>query len=650
MSFFHALASPANAQFTPAATHTTRPSLQGSFGMAASTHWLATATAQSVLERGGNAFDAAAAGAFVLHVVEPHLNGPAGDMTGVLTTAPTAAEPHPAPQIMMGQGDAPAGASVEAYKALGLDFVPGAGALAAAIPTSVDMWLNLLITHGSWELPDVLAYAIHYAEHGHAILASATATIARVKDLFTEHWPSSADLWLTSDGQVPAPGTTVRNPEYAQVLRELAAASAPDSAGAEATSRAARIQAARDLWHTGRVAQTIAEFVKTPHRHADGGDYAGVITAADLARECSRFEAPASVEFRGYTVSKIGAWGQGPILLQALKILDGFSDDRLDPSSELGAHTILETLKLVLADRDVYYGDADTDATGRVLEYLLSDEYAAERRTLITDTASAEFRPGTLPAELLSLLPGGSAFAPPLIAEDEWAQYAAAHAPGAGQGSGEPTMQTNDSAVQTAADGTHRGDTCHIDVVDRWGNAISATPSGGWLQSSPTVPGLGFCLGTRLQMTWLDESSPSALTPGKRPRTTLSPTLIQKDGQTVAVLGTPGGDQQDQWQLLLVLRLLVGEYEPQQAIDAPAFHTNAMPASFYPRTWDPASAVVEDRLGEAVIDGLRARGHRVTCAGDWALGRLSAITRDPATGDLQAAANPRGAQGYAAGR
>ena len=210
-----------------------------------------------------------------------------------------------------------------------------------------------------------------------------------------------------------------------------------------------------------------------------------------------------------------------------------------------------------------------------------------------------------------------------------------------GGATGEPTVTVT---------GETRGDTCHIDVIDRWGNAISATPSGGWLQSSPTIPSLGFALGTRLQMTWLDPASPSALRPGKRPRTTLTPTMVMRDGWAVAALGTPGGDQQDQWQLSYLLRTLIGGYTPQQAIDAPTLHTTSMPGSFWPRTWEPGGAVVEDRLGEGVIGELVARGHHITRAGDWALGRLSVVTREPSSGVLGSAANPRGAQGYAVGR
>jgi gamma-glutamyltranspeptidase/glutathione hydrolase len=292
----------------------------------------------------------------------------------------------------------------------------------------------------------------------------------------------------------------------------------------------------------------------------------------------------------------------------------------------LGAHHILEALKLAMADRDAYYGDPDVEAGEPAvpLEVLLSDGYAARRRELIGDHASAESRPGEVE--------GYRAYRAPLRTDS----------PDAGaEGVGEPTV----SRV-----GETKGDTCHLDVVDRWGNMIAATPSGGWLQSSPHIPELGFCLGSRMQMAWLDEDSPARLRPGRRPRTTLTPTLLVRDGVPVSALGTPGGDQQDQWQLVYLLRTLVGGYTPQQAIDAPSLHTTSMAGSFWPRTWTPAGAVVEDRLGDEVIDGLEARGHAVTRAGDWSLGRLSSVTRDPATGELSAAANSRGNQGYAVGR
>ncbi|MFC7404214.1 gamma-glutamyltransferase family protein [Georgenia alba] len=597
--------------FTSPPTFTTRPTLEGTFGMSATTHWIATATAQSVLERGGNAFDAAAAAGFVLHVVEPHLNGPGGDMTAVFATTDAPAEPT----VLMGQGPAPAGATVEHYRVEGLDLVPGSGALAAAVPGSVDAWFVLLRDHGTWELADVLAPAIGYARDGHPVLARVSATLEEMRELFEGHWPTSAEAWLPG-GRAPEPGELIRNEAYARTLDRLVAA------GSGAADRVGRIEAARSAWREGFVAEAAAAFAAQPHRHADGADHAGVITAADFAAFEAGYEPATTLEFRGHTIAKTGAWGQGPYLLQALGILDGFDDERLDPATALGAHTILEVSKLALADRDSYYGDADVP-----LDVLLSPEYAAERRAAVGEEASAELRPG--------VVPGHRPFLPPLRTSDTPATGTSA------AGLGEPTV---------SAAGERRGDTCHIDVVDRWGNMISATPSGGWLQSNPYIPELGFCLGTRLQMTWLEEGSPSTLTPGKRPRTTLTPTLVLRDGRPVTAVGSPGGDQQDQWQLLYLLRTIVGGYTPQQAIDAPALHTTSMAGSFWPRTWTPAGAVVEDRLGDGVIGELEQRGHRVTRAGEWALGRLSAVTRDPRTGLLGAAANPRGAQGYAAGR
>ncbi len=603
--------------YTPPSSFTTRPTLTGTFGMSASTHWLATATAQAVLERGGNAFDAAVAAAFVLHVVEPHLNGPGGDLVGIFQGADAVT-----PTVVVGQGPAPAGATIEHYRGEGLELVPGAGGLAAAVPGAVDAWFLLLRDHGTWELADVLAYAIGYAREGHPLVAGAAATIARVAELFRDDWTTSAALWMP-DGHVPAAGQIVRNPAYADVLDSLVHASCTVRDDGP-VGRAARIDAARRQWRTGIVAHEASAFLAQPHRHSGGGMHAAVITPDDFAAFEAGYEAPVMRDFRGRTIAKAGAWTQGPALLQTLGILDPLDDDLLDPSQEAGAHTILEAQKLAYADRDAWYGDADVD-----LDALLDDGYLAERRALIGETASTGFRPGSLG--------GRTPFRPPLRTSYD--------APTVG--TGEPTVAHGEARVAPA--GETRGDTCHLDVIDRWGNIVSATPSGGWLQSSPTIPALGFCLGTRLQMTWLEPGHASSLVPGRRPRTTLTPTLVLRDGKPEFAIGSPGGDQQDQWQLLALLRIIVGGYTPQQAIDAPALHTSALPESFWPRTWTPAGAVVEDRLGEDVIAGLERRGHVVTRAGDWALGRVSAAGRD-AAGVLWAAANPRGMQGYAAGR
>ncbi|MGH3450217.1 MAG: gamma-glutamyltransferase family protein [Haloechinothrix sp.] len=586
---------------------TTRPTLHGTFGMSASTHWLATASAQAVLERGGNAFDAAVAAGFVLHVVEPHLNGPAGEMVALVATAA-----GDTPRVLMGQGPAPERASIEHFRSAGMDIVPGAGALAAPVPGSFDAWLLLLRDHGTWEFADVLRFAIHYARHGHVAVPKLCAVIATVERLFTEHWRTSYTAWLPH-GRAPRPGELLTNPAYADTLEKLG------NIGSGPGTREQRIDATRTAWKQGFVAESIEKFAATPHWHSDGRAHAGVITAHDMAGFSACFEPAVTGEFRGHSIAKVGAWTQGPALLQTLALLDGFDEEYLDPSTALGAHTIMEAFKLALADREAYYGDRDVP-----LDHLLSESYISERRSLIGDHASAELRPGRVP--------GYAPFVPPLHTDDEPPTLA---------GSGEPTVSVT---------GETRGDTCHLDVVDGWGNMISATPSGGWLQSSPHIPELGFPLSTRLQATWLDPHAPSALRPGKRPRITLTPTLVLRDGTPVTAVGTPGGDNQDQWQLLYLLRTIVGGYHPQQAIDAPAFHTTSFPSSFWPRAWTPAGAVVEDRLGEEVIAELERRGHVVTRAGDWALGRISAVTRDPATGLLSAAANPRAVQGYAAGR
>lgn len=640
-------------RFTAPAPFRTRPDLAGTFGMVSSTHWAASASAQAVLERGGNAFDAAVAGAFVLHVVEPHLNGAGGDLVGIVAPAGSA------PRVLAGQGPAPAGATIEHYLAEGLDLVPGSGALAAAVPGAVDAWLLLLRDHGTWYLADVLEYAIGYARDGHPLLAAVSRTIGTVSGLFTGHWPTSAARWMP-DGRVPGAGDVVTNPEYAALLAALAEAAgggADDVVRAAAggpggrkdtghgdARREAGIDAARALWRE-RVGAAVEEFVRTPHLHSDGADHAGVLTAADLDAFRASYEEPTSARFRGCTVLKAGAWTQGPSLLQALQLLDGFGDDEIDPSTELGAHRVLEALKLALADRDAWYGD-DPDVP---LRHLLSPGYADERRTLVTGEASHEIRPGAVPGRETPAIP---ALRTEYATSTPAGSLPGAPTGGAAAGVGEPTVRVGEQAGEPVveATGTTRGDTCHIDVVDRWGNMVAATPSGGWLQSSPTIPGLGFCLGTRLQMAWLDPASPSRLEPGRRPRTTLTPTLVLRDGAPVLACGSPGGDQQDQWQLVFLVRVLAGGWTPQQAIDAPSMHTTSAPGSFWPRTWTPGGAVVEDRLGDEVIAGLERRGHVVERAGDWTLGRLCAVTRDPATGLLGAAANPRGAQGYATGR
>ncbi|MDQ1669146.1 MAG: gamma-glutamyltranspeptidase / glutathione hydrolase [Actinomycetota bacterium] len=591
-------------------TMASRPTLRGTFGMVSSTHWLASQSAMAELEAGGNAFDAAVAAGFVLHVVEPHLNGPGGEVPAIFATAGDAT-----PTVLCGQGPAPGGATLEHYTSLGLDLIPGNGPIAAAVPGAVDAWLLLLRDHGTRRLRDVLSYAIGYARDGQPFLPRAADLVASMAPMFTEHWPTSAAMWLRG-GKAPGHWERWTNPEHADVLEGLVTAG--EATGAD---REGQIDGARTAWGQGFVAEAVDRFQRVAHRDASGSDHAGLVTADDMAGFAASYEPAVLSRFRDVEVAKTDTWGQGPVLLQSLAMLDGLPDAQLDPSGVEGVHTITEVLKLAFADREAWYGDA-SDVPVRD---LLDPSYVALRRELVAPEASHDLRPGS---------PGGRE--PRLASHVRKAPSADVPA-----GLGEPTVSRS---------GVTRGDTCHVDVVDRWGNIISATPSGGWLQSSPAVPGLGFCLGSRMQMFWLEEGLPATVGPGRRPRTTLSPTLVLREGTPVMACGTPGGDQQDQWQLLFLLRHLVGGQELQEAIDAPTWHTTSLPGSFFPREMTPGGLVVEDRLGDETLDELTRRGHVVTRSGPWSLGRMCAVTRDPASGDLAAGANPRGEQGYACGR
>ncbi|MCT2594058.1 gamma-glutamyltransferase [Streptomyces sp. N2-109] len=611
---------------------TTRPTLQGTFGMASTTHWLASQTAMAVLEDGGNAYDAAVAAGFVLQVVEPHLNGPAGEVPVLI--APGDGRPV---RVLCGQGTAPAGATLAHYTGLGLELVPGTGPLAAAVPGAFDAWMLLLRDYGTRTLAQVLTYAIGYAEGGHPAVERVGETVESVRELFETEWTASAEVYLPG-GRAPRPGALLRNPALAGTWRRLIA-----EAEAAGPGRETQIEAARHTWRQGFIAEALLRTAGTPAMDTSGERHRSTLTGDDLARWEATYEEPVGYTWNGWRICKAGPWSQGPSLLQQLALLPA---DWTAWDDTERVHRLVEGTKLAMADREAWYGDA-AGAAAVPVDALLSGTYSHARRSLIGEGASYQLRPGS---------PGGRT---PQLARHAHTAAAAgsageaaadAHRP-VGAGTGEPTV----GEPTVSSDGSTRGDTCHLDVVDRWGNMVSATPSGGWLQSSPVVPELGFPLGTRLQMAWLEPGLPNSLTPGRRPRTTLTPSLALRDGVPVLAFGTPGGDQQEQWQLHFLLAVasrppVRGGPDLQGAIDAPNWHTESFPGSFYPRAMRPGSVTVESRIGEEVIDGLRRRGHRVTVGPPWSEGRLCAVARDPETGILSAAANPRGAQGYAVGR
>ena len=592
-------------------TFTTRPEITGTFGVAASTHWIASTVGMGVMERGGNAFDAAVAMGFVLHVVEPHLNGPLGDMPALIRPAGDAA-----PTVVCGQGPAPAAATIERYRAEGLEAIPGSGLLAAVVPGAFDAWMLIARDHGTWRLADLLAPAIHYAEAGHPLLPRVAETIAGLAEFFRKEWPTSAETWLPG-GRPPEPGALFANPWLAATWRRLV-----EEAGGG--TREAEIDAARRVFAEGFVAEAVDAWCREARVMDGAGERrGGVLTGQDMAGWRAGYEAPVSVDYEGWTVWKPGFWSQGPLFLQALRLLEG----AVPEDDTAFVHHVAEALKLAMADREAYYGDPlhhDIPA-----ETLLSRAYAAGRQGLIGEDASREQRPGRIP--------GLEAWAEASV------ERATRPAAGMGAGGGEPTM------AHLHARGEDRspaeGDTVHIDVIDRWGNMVSATPSGGWLQASPTVPGLGMPLGSRAQMFWLDPDLPTSLAPGRRPRTTLSPSMAEGPLGALA-FGTPGGDQQDQWQLPFFLRLLHRGMNLQESIDAPLFLISHVPASFQPRVARPGYLMVEPGID---ADALAARGHDVAVAEPWSVGRLTAALREP-SGLLRAAATPRLMQAYAVGR
>jgi gamma-glutamyltranspeptidase/glutathione hydrolase len=556
--------------------------------MVSSTHWLASAAGMRLLEQGGNAFDAAVAAGLTLQVVEPHMNGPGGDLP-VLFWSERLGEVR----ILCAQGPAPASATIGRYKELGFELIPGTGPFAACVPGAFDGWMLLLRDFGTARLADVMAPAIGYAERGYPLVPDIAAAIAEVEPLFREEWTSSGDLYL-ADG-VPRPGTLFRNPAlaatYGRIVREAERGS---------PSREGQIDAARDAFYRGFVAEAIA-------------GHGGLMTGDDLASWNAGYEPPVTFDYHGLTICKTGPWGQGPVFLQQLALLDGFDLEAMGLGSAEYLHTVVECAKLAFADREAWYGDPSV--VDVPMGELLSEPYSARRRELVTDEASLELRPGApagRPPRLPSFRPAAATL-----------------------GAGEPTLRT--------------GDTCHVDVADLFGNLVAATPSGGWLHSSPVIPSLGFPLGTRAQMFTLEEGYPNSLAPRKRPRTTLSPSLALRDGEPYMAFGTPGGDQQDQWSLAFLLAHVHFGLNLQAAIEAPAFHTTHFPSSFYPREAFPGRVHVEGRCPSQVIDELRRRGHEVQVEDDWALGRISAVARG-ADGTLRGAAGPRRMQGYAVGR
>ena len=619
-----------------ASTFTTRPEIAGTFGVVSSTHWIASQVGMGVLEKGGNAFDAAVAAGFTLQVVEPHMNGLGGDAVIIACTA------DGKPKVICGQSVAPAKATIAHYKAQGIETIPGTGLLAAVVPGAFDAWLTMLRDYGTMTLAEVLSPAIGYAKDGFPLLPGVAGAVQSVSEIFKTEWKSSAATWMPG-GNVPAAGTLFTNPKLADTLQRLLAEGA--SAGPD---REAQIEKARNAYYKGFVAEAIDRFCRENEiMDVSGKRHKGVLSADDMAAWRAPVEDPTTFDYRGITVCKAGPWSQGPVFLQVLALLQGYDIASMDTTGPEFIHLLIEATKIAYADREAWY--ADPDFNDVPMKTMLSAKYNEGRRKLIGDSANFDLRPGSpdgrnpsLPkfnvAGVKKMIPGMGGFGEPARIESD------ALATERYRDGGASAMARGGRAAQGPAE----GDTCHLDVIDRWGNTVACTPSGGWLQSSPTIPDLGFCLGTRGQMFWLQEGLPSSLTPKMRPRTTLTPSLAMKDGKPWMAFGSPGGDNQDQWIAQFFLRHVDHKLNMQAAMDAPMLQTDHWPNSFFPREARPGKVQVESRFPKETIEALKAKGHDIEVGGEWSLGRNAAAKREGKL--MKAAATPRLQQAYAVGR
>jgi gamma-glutamyltranspeptidase/glutathione hydrolase len=583
-------------------TFTTRPVIMGQRGVVTSGHYLASVAGFRIMEQGGNAVDAAAAMCFCLNLLEPHLNGIGGEVPTLIYSAR-----EKKTFAICGLGWSPQALTIDWCKQQGIDLIPGDGYLPACVPAVVDTWALAVARFGTLSFCQILRPAIELAESGFPVYERLRDAIAKNVYKFTEQYPTTGAIYCPG-GRAPQAGDVLRNSDWANTLKLMCRA----EEAARHRGRVAGIEAARDVFYKGEIAERIVDFITgDPVEDTSGSVHTGLLSYADVAEWRASIEEPVSLDYRGLDVHKCSSWTQGPVFLQQLAVLEGFDLKAMGHNSADYLHTWIECAKLAFADREAYYGDPAFDDVP--FDVLLSKEYAAGRRALIGVQASRELRPGDA-------------------------------------GRGVPDYATFDVRENNRqALEAYIGDTTHLDAVDRAGNMVAATPSGGWIPSSPVIAGLGFPLGTRGQMFYLNPQRPNALAPHKRPRATLTPSLVTKDGEPWMVFGTPGGDCQDQWTLQFFLNVVDFGMDIQEALDAPTVHSEHFPSSFYPREAHPARMVAEDRIPPEVIAELERRGHEVVVTDGWVNGKCMGIRYDGERGIILGGVSPRGKIGYALG-
>ena len=564
------------------------PRLFGINGAVTSEHYLAANAGADVLKAGGNAVDAAIGAVLVEGVVNPHQHTLGGECPILIQMAS-----EKEPVVVNGNTMAPERATVASYLERGLSEVPEIGILAAGVPAALGALTTALEKFGTMSFADVAGAALSLARHGFPVhrgmLYLADFGICDIEERIREEWRNTGEVYLP-DGAVPEPGQLLRNPALADCLQTLV-----DREVATAGSREKGIEVVRREFYTGDIAGEIA-------RHSELND--GFLARSDMEAHETRLERPVYVDFRDVRVYKCGPWNQGPALLQTLSILKNFPVSELEHNSAEYLHLIIEAVKLAFADREQWYGDprfVDVPITG-----LLSETYGKMRSELIRmERAHPEIRPGD-PRRNLAVLP-----------------------------------------IEERLGGKSWGHgTVHVDVIDKEGNMVAATPSGAWLKSSEVVKALGVPLGNRLMTFYLEpDHHPNLVAPFKQPRTTISPTLVHRNGTPWMVYGSMGGDQQDQWMLQFVLNRVVFNKTIGESIEAPKFSSHHCPGFFAPHESFINLVKIEPRVGQSVLDNLAAKGHDIEVAIDWTEGFLLAIERNPENGLLEAGYDPRGAKG-----
>jgi gamma-glutamyltranspeptidase/glutathione hydrolase len=560
------------------------PRLLGTHGAVATHHYLSAQAARDALLAGGNAIDAAVAATLVEGVVNANMYTIGGECPMLIYLAQER-------RVVSVNGNmtAPGAATPAEFRRRGLTDMPDENILCAGVPSGVAALLTALMRWGRLTFADVAATARDYARQGFPVhkglVLQPKYGIAACAEKF-RRWQGTASVYLPG-GQVPKIGSLLRNPALADFFDTLLAAEQRARG-----KRERRLQAVYDEFYRGSIAAEIERF---------STERDGLLRLEDFARYDPRIEEPARLDYRNATVFKCGPENQGPVTLQGLSILENFDLRALGHNSAGYVHTVAETLKLTYADREQYYGDPRYVYVP--LAGLLSKGYGRTRAGLI-DPARAEpaLRPGN-PLTGEALLP-----------------------------------EAQRLAGRTWGDGT-----VHVDAIDSEGNLASFTPSGGWIRSQEVIPALGFALSNRMQTFYLGPAHhPNVVAPGKRPRTTISPTLVFREGKPWIAYGSMGGDQQDQWMLQFVLNMVDFGMTLQEAIEAPKFSSEHFPGFFAPHDFIPNRLRIESSVGQPVLEDLARRGHDLEVSPPWTEGYLLAAAIDPETGLLEAGCDPRG--------